>query len=252
MEAVTACPSSVRLWRRRSGGARRAAPPRRGRRPGPGRRVPRRRCGRGRRSAGPSPRARRHRAQDGVPAACPWASLSRLKWSRSSIIAATRVPSRRAWRHRRGACSTRNRRLYRPVSGSRWRQGPGRGEEPLDPPAEEEDPQRAGVEHPGADPDLDPECDGVVVARPQGDQADHQRDDHVDADLPAAQEPGGHERREQEHQRRGVAHRVVDAEDDDEVDQVTEQDQPERVPPAGPLRTTSGIARRRRAAIVAA
>ena len=64
--------------------------------------------------------------------------------------------------------------------------------------------------------------------------------DHVDGELEPPQEPGGHERREQQHQRGGVPDRVLDAEDDDQVDEVAQQDQAEGGPPADPLADHQG------------
>jgi hypothetical protein len=52
---------------------------------------------------------------------------------------------------------------------------------------------------------------------------------------PTPRKPGGHEGGEEQHQRCRVPHRVLDAEHDHQVDEVTEQHQAEGVPPAGPL-----------------
>ena len=152
----------------------------------------------------------------------------------SSTIAATRVPSRRACRQMRGACSTRKRRLYSPVSGSRWDSAWVASSSRCTRRRSRNTPSAPPLSVPALTHHLDAERGGAVVAGPQREQADHHRDRHVDAELPRPEEPGGDERREQQHQRGRVADRVLDAEDDDQVDQVAEQDQPEGLPPAGP------------------
>jgi hypothetical protein len=107
-------------------------------------------------------------------------------------------------------------------------------EQPLHPSAEDEDTERAGVEHAGAHPYLDAEADGVVVARPERHRAGGRRREHVAAQLPGPEEPGRDEGGEQQHERGRVAERILDAQRDDGVDEVTQENEREHVPAAGP------------------
>ena len=74
-------------------------------------------------------------------------------------MAATRVPSRRAWRHTRGAWADQEAAVEQPGQRVEQAQRLGGGEQALHPPAQHEDAEGAGVQHAGADPDLDAEAD---------------------------------------------------------------------------------------------